>query len=571
MMIFTAPRRAAAKLSHFRPALIGAAAFALLAGQGPAQAPAAAQPTAFQCSVAGVQAVALPDTTITAAAWVDAPVRHCRIDGYVTATNPGPNRNHFRLQLPVRAAWNGRYYFIGVGGSGGSVPTDSQTPTGNPIVAGFAVAGTDKGHQGPPLNWSFNSDPVKALDNAHRGAHVTTVAAQHLTRVLYGTKEMFRYHTGCSGGGDMGLRAMQDHPEDYDGVLLGVPVGRHPDPRKDGVARNYATMLREVMREPGAWVPPAKRAFAEKKALEACDIGDGARDEMIWDHRQCRFDFTELTCKAGDGPECLTAPQARTLNNLIRETAFPISNMDTWGFYLGNNPPPWDPSPARENVAKSAAGYIILNNWARTHLEQPERDVMKDPLTAREIDLILERQASTALNVPGGRIGFEPFIQSGGKAIFYVGVSDPCCSNVAMEQYMIDSAKLMGRERLDQSAKLYEVPGWGHCGGGTGPTDGVDRMLQALIDWVERDRAPVGIVMHRGPDRAQLLFSKADGSAESGVGIPAPTGPSRDFLVCPFPMTSVFDSSKADVPGAVYDARNWTCRAAPWPVDKARI
>lgn len=569
-MQWTATRRAAAKISRFRPVLIAGAAFAVMGGQGPARAPAGASSSELRCDVAAVQAAALPDTTITAATWIDAPARHCRIDGYVTATNPGPNRNHFRLQLPARAAWNGRYYFIGVGGSGGSVPTDSQTPTGNPIVAGFAVAGTDKGHQGPPLDWSFNSDPVKALDNAHRGAHVTTVAAQHLAQAFYGAKKMFRYHAGCSGGGDMGLRAMQDHPEDYDGVLLGVPVGRHPDPRKDGVARNYSTMLREVMREPGAWVPPAKRVFAERKALEACDIADGARDEMIWDHRQCKFDFTALTCKAGDGPECLTPPEARTLNTLIRETAFPISNMDMWGYYLGNVPPPWDPSPARDNVAKSAAGYVILNNWARTHLQQPERDVMKDPLSSEEVALILQRQASTSLNVQGGRIGFEPFMKRGGKAIFYVGVSDPCCSNVAMEQYMIDTAKQAKRERLERSARLYQVPGWGHCGGGTGPTDGADRMLQALIEWVEKDQAPVGIVMHRGSDRAQLLFSRSAVAAESGVAIPKATGTSRDFLVCPFPMTSVFDQSKAHVPGAVFDARNWSCRPGDWPKDKAR-
>lgn len=522
-----------------------------------------------QCTVGALQAAAPADTTIVSAERLVEPVPHCRVEGYVTAVNPGPNRNNFRLQLPDRSAWNGRFYFIGVGGAGGFLPTDSQTPRGNPIVRGFAVAGTDKGHQGDVLDWSFQSDPVKALDNAHRGAHVTTVAAQQLTRAYYGAKRMYRYHTGCSGGGAMGIAAMQEHPADYDGVLLGWPGGHHPDPQKDGVARNYATMLREVTREPGAWVSPAKRKLAEGEALKACDSADGANDEMIWDHRLCRFDFTNLVCKGADGPDCLTRPEATTLNNIIRNTAAPISNMTMWGYYLGDLPPPWDPSPAAENVKKSAAAYVILNGWARLHLNQPTRDVMREPLRDDEIERILERQAAVSMTVPGGTVGFDAFARMGGKALFFVGVSDPCCSNLANEQYMIDVAKKMGWGRLNRTAKLYEVPGWGHCGGGTGPDDGADRMLQALIEWVESGKAPQGIVMHRGADRAQMVFAQAKGSTTAGVSVPESTGRSRDFLVCPFPMVSIFDRTKA-MPGAVFDARNWSCRPSPAPQDKAR-
>jgi hypothetical protein len=529
-----------------------------------------ARPTVGQCTVAALQAAAPADTTIVSAERLVEPVPHCRVEGYVTATNPGPNRDNFRLQLPERSAWNGRFYFIGVGGAGGFLPTDSQTPRGNPIVRGFAVAGTDKGHQGDVLDWSFQKDPVKALDNAHRGAHLTTVAAQQLTRAYYRATRMYRYHTGCSGGGAMGIAAMQEHPQDYDGVLLGWPGGHHPDPRKDGVARNYATMLREVMREPAAWVSPAKRAFAEGEALKACDAADGARDEMIWDHRLCRFDFATLICKAGDRPDCLTRPEATTLNNIVRETAAPISNMTMWGFYLGEVPPPWDPSPAAENVKKSAAAYVILNGWARLHLNQPTRDVIRQPLNDAEIDQILQRQAAVSMTVPGGKVGFDAFARQGSKALFFVGVSDPCCSNVAMEQYMIDVARQTGWPRLDRTAKLYEVPGWGHCGGGTGPDDGQDRMLQALIDWVEHGKAPSGIVMHRGADRAQMMFAQAKGSTTAGVSIPPATGRSRDFLVCPFPMVSTYNASKSSLPDAVYEARNWSCRPAEAPSEKAR-
>jgi feruloyl esterase len=172
------------------------------------------------------------------------------------------------LQLPDATQWNHRFSFIGLGGSGGHLPTDAEVPRGNPIAKGFAVAGTDKGHQTDTLDWSFDNDPAKALDNAHRAAHVTTLAAQRLTRAYYATEKMYRYETGCSGGGDMGIQAIRRYPTDYDGVLLGWAGGHYPDPRRDGTIRNIAVMIREMTREPGSWISPAKRQLAERKVTE---------------------------------------------------------------------------------------------------------------------------------------------------------------------------------------------------------------------------------------------------------------------------------------------------------------
>lgn len=537
--------------------LVSALGAALVGPASMVGLPVLAQAPSASCSVAFMQASAPADTTIVSANVVQTPVPHCRVDGYVTTVNPGPNRNNFRLQLPEKQKWNNRFYFIGLGGSGGYVPTDSQTPAGNPIVAGFAVAGTDKGHTTDMLDWSFENDPAKALDNAHRGAHVTTVAAQQMTRAYYGVKKMYRYHTGCSGGGDMGQKAIQFYPNDYDGVLLGWIGGPFPDPKKNGVIRSYSATIRELTREPGAWISPAKRQLMQAKVLEACDAADGAKDEMIWDTRQCTFDFSRLKCSGADGPECLTQPEITTVQNILRDTAFPISNIASWD-YVGPTPPPWDPSPTRENLRRAASAYVILNGWARTQLMQPDRDIIKNPLTEEEIKRIEAAKLNT-FAYPGGFHDVTGFEKTGGKAIYYVGIGDPAFPHVGMEEWFRILTEKIGAERRDKFTRLYQVPGWGHCGGGTGPTDGVDRMLAELIDWVEKGKAPVGIKMHRGADRAQMMFTKA-GSTTSGVLIPEAVGASRDFLVCPYPLVSVFDRSKANVPGAVYRAENWSCR-----------
>jgi feruloyl esterase len=125
-------------------------------------------------------------------------VPHCLVEGFVTTTNPGPNRNNFRLQLPDDFA--GRYYFIGLGGAAGGLPSESQSPAGNPIVKGFAVAGTDTGHQGA-FSTGASSTTIAPGDRPQRSrAHVTAVATQQITKTYYAVSSLRRYHSGASGG-----------------------------------------------------------------------------------------------------------------------------------------------------------------------------------------------------------------------------------------------------------------------------------------------------------------------------------------------------------------------------------
>ena len=181
---------------------------------------------AGQCSTAAVQALAPAGVTISSATPTATPVPHCKIDGYLFSDNPGPNKVMFRLQLPDHN-WAGRYYFIGMGAAAGFVPTDSQLPLGNPLYQGFAVAGTDTGHEGPGVDYSFmGRNKAQAIDHVHRGAHLTAVATQAITKAYYKVSKIYRYHSGWSGGGRMGVMAIERHPEDYDGVMLGAPGGR---------------------------------------------------------------------------------------------------------------------------------------------------------------------------------------------------------------------------------------------------------------------------------------------------------------------------------------------------------
>ena len=111
-------------------AVVAVAMFALGAcSQQPAEAvrstEAADASATATCDVASIQSVGPDDTTIVSADRLETPVSHCKIDGYVTTNDPGPNHNNFRLQLPERDLWEGRYFFIGMGDR---LATSQRTP-----------------------------------------------------------------------------------------------------------------------------------------------------------------------------------------------------------------------------------------------------------------------------------------------------------------------------------------------------------------------------------------------------------------------------------------------------------
>ena len=82
-----------------------------VAGRTPAAAPA------LRCDAEALQKLAPPDTTVAFAAREGASM--CRANGWIITRNPGPNRVNFVLELPDQ--FNGRYLFLGVGGSAGQL------------------------------------------------------------------------------------------------------------------------------------------------------------------------------------------------------------------------------------------------------------------------------------------------------------------------------------------------------------------------------------------------------------------------------------------------------------------
>src|SRR6185295_3875920 len=121
----------------------------LLAAAIGSEAGGASAPTA--CTVPALQQKAPPGTVVTAAAVVAAEgaiPEYCRVDGH--AATPG-NTVNFRLGLPL--AWNGKFFFHGVGGFAGTIGALNAG-----LEKGYASASTDTGHQGSAIDasWALN-------------------------------------------------------------------------------------------------------------------------------------------------------------------------------------------------------------------------------------------------------------------------------------------------------------------------------------------------------------------------------------------------------------------------------
>lgn len=506
------------------------------------------------CAIEKLASVVPAETTLVSvqANWF--PVQHCQVRGYVTTNNPGPNRVNFRLQLPAQSDWNGRYYFIGLGGAAGRTPIFSESPFGNPIVSGFAVAGSDTGHQPFLLNmldWGFLDDEAQALDHIHRGAHVSAVATQAMTRAYYHVDSMYRYHSGCSGGGRMGVMAALYHPEDYDGLLIGAPGIDSSN------ILNFMWIAQHIDKLPGGKLEKAKLMALEASVIAQCDASDGVVDQMVWDPRRCDYDPSVLLCRQGqDGENCFTDPELEVIKAIMAGPRSPAGAI--YPGLVASNPSGWQ-------LFLNFMAEKIAASFSRTYFG-PDYDFMHDFDFSRQGD-------TDAWWAAVGKTGFglrpsanySAVDKAGAKVIFWHGVSDPAISFIDQIAYYDDiRASAGGDAEINRFARMYLAPGLFHCFGGPGPVDVPDRLLEALIDWVEKGVAPGAVVTQRGQKKPTLRnsgFFKYMPNPYDYIDTPPEGTPPRDFLLCPYPQRSVFTSGEQASNESLFDAADWRCQS----------
>jgi Tannase and feruloyl esterase len=501
------------------------------------------------CNVSFVQAAVSSDVVISEAAIQATPVEHCRVIGTITTDNPGPNEVNFKLSMPTDH--NKRFYFQGLGGTAGAIPD------ANPALLerGYAVAVTDTGNQtaapGSPagLDWRFMIDEAKALDHDRRAGHVATLAAQAISHEYYGPGRLWRYHSGCSGGGRMGISAAVEYPDDYDGIVLGAAGRTLGNVLHFGKVAQYVQNNIDLNTDPA---PVINMVIAGAVIEQLWDAADGAIDGQIWDPTVVNVtpeQFDALLEIGGPmSPEWRTVIDMvgagydlRDLGGKVNIGPYYASSVTEWALWTPVEVFPgfnfYFPDQVFGTMSQGAfgLGYDYVANW---NFDSP----------ADELDLIdAWSDLRFSKQVEGHE--FAEFRDKGGKMIVWHGVHDAAISyssSVEMYEGMISDAQVGGNnvtrakqlKKTQKWARFYPVPGIGHCQNGVagdGPDDTDLAALESLATWVEEDEAP----------EALIATNATDG---------------RTFNLCPYPGRSVFEGG-VDNPDNldVNDASNWHC------------
>jgi feruloyl esterase len=410
---------------------------------------------------------------------------HCRVEGVMdqrTGRDGKPYAIRFAIAMPD--SWNGRFLFQGGGGLNGVLlPPVGAAAAGNTpaLTRGFAIASTDSGHTGTGFDATFFNDQEAALNFLYQANAKVTVVAKQLVASHYGKPAGHSYFVGCSTGGREAMMMSQRFPGYYDGIVAGSPAMRTN--YSNLALRWIATSLNTAAPKDENGKPQTFKSLSstDRKLLadallQSCDALDGARDGMIFDTQHCKFDPQVLACKTEKTDACLSAQQVAAVKQALAgprssdgRQVYPAHPYDTGITFGGRGLP----------------GVLV-------NLMIPEGA----PPTGTSMNVDAETAAANDARAMAGDTNawtnLSSFSAHGGKLIFYHGVSDPWFSSLDTQQYY---------ERLVQDnpppvsnwSRLFLVPGMGHCRGGDATLDEFD-MVDAIVNWVEKDQAPDRVV-----------------------------------------------------------------------------
>jgi len=459
---------------------------------------------------------ALPGRTFGSGPGMEVPFKDlpafCRVAATLTPTSDSDIK--VELWLPM-SGWNGKYEAVGNGGWAGVISYGAMAEA---LHDGYATSSTDTGHSTPGGSF-VQGHPEKLIDFAYRSEHEMTVKSKAIIEAFYGSAAKVAYWNGCSTGGRQGLKEVQRFPEDYDGVIAGAPA----NPR---TRLAFATIwiAQANVKEPGAYIPPAKYPAIHQAVLNTCDALDGLKDGLITDPSKCHFDPEVLACKGADSNECLTKPQVETAKTILSPSRNPRTGEIIYPGLAPGTELGWATlgGPTPFSATTDQFKYVIFKNpnwdWKTLNFDS-------DVALADKVD----NETSNATDP-----NLKPFFSRKGKLLLYHGWSD---QNVAPESTINYYKRVMdtlgGETKTADSMRLFMAPGMGHCGGGEGPNK--FDVMTAMSNWREKGQMPERIIASR----------LADGKVV------------RTRPLCAYPQVAKYKGA-----GSVDDAANFVCEAS---------
>ena len=443
----------------------------------------------------------------TAAGGVNSP-GHCWVSGAIHPVDKTAPDIRFELALPVD--WNGKALMLGGGGFDGAIPdvkgwSSAQGPAGpipSPLEKGYAVFGSDSGHQGtnPDVPLPFVDGAFLANDEALRnwGAgdalkKTRDVAVQLIER-HYGRQPNRQYFLGGSNGGREGLLVAQRWPQDFDGVVALFPwVSAGTGVLKFGaIARSLAVT--------GGHLNTKQARLLYESVMKACDALDGLEDGLVSNVRACQFDPGQLSCGTQEHTAtCLTAPQFASLETMAETMRFPylsgeyddsypgtpvFAGVDLRFWYTTPSPPVFPAVREMPTTSHTWDQFVRFGIVGDRDFDWRQLDARNPGKYAARINELVEMVTP--------KPDLSSFKTKGGKLIIYHGFADELLSYEATSKYWDRLTAGMHHVEANEFAHFYSVPGYGH---GTGAFIPAWDFLDVLDDWVEQSIVPANLVV----------------------------------------------------------------------------
>lgn len=432
---------------------------------------------------------------------------YCRVSGIISPIDAAAPDIHFDLALPKN--WNGKALMLGGGGVDGFVPgvggpimPQPGITMRTPVMRGYAVFGSDSGHQqsaAKDLDASFMANDEALANFGGDALKKTHDMALALIQRRYGRTPSRTYFAGTSNGGREAFQVMQKWPADFDGVIAAFPA-----------FNLMANSLQigntgRLLAAPGAWMSAEERGQLLAKVVSACDKLDGLRDGLISNVAACHVDLTADSCTGqaaqGGGP-CLTPPQKAWLRAYGSQAAIP--GLGPNGHYPGFPITSGVFLKSGEFGFKAPNGDQDLPAFAQFYADIVRYGITRDPtFDWRSFDpehpgKYADQIGALSKIVDATNPDLAPFAARGGKLIVWHGLADQVVSHHSLEAYHAAVEQRLGHDKLESFARFYMVPGLGH---GVGLFVPYWDPLTALEHWVEDGAAPVNpVAMDGTPD-----------------------------------------------------------------------
>lgn len=409
--------------------------------------------------------------------------------------------------------WNG--VFVGIG-NGGMAGTIVHYALADHIRKGYAAANTDMGTSRGQASGIHNPDVWK--DFGWRATHRMTQLGKALLRRYYGKPEAYSYFVGDSTGGQQALSEAQRFPEDYDGIVAGVPANNR-------VCLHTYFLWNHVHLTD----PDGKGRFTETEiqAITACAVkyfqqhGDGEPgDDFVsfpYRDRDTVADF--LSFLRAEQP-LFTDEQLSALRAVYTGPQNPVTGEQIYnGMPIGSE----IYHCGIRDCQGAESPYFYPFIWA-----------FGEGYNGRGFDFAadLDRLCSSlSADLDANDAELTPFYARGGKLLVYSGSADPCVPFPdAMAYYNRVAQAMGGHEKTRTFFRYFLFPGRDHgdSGKGTntlwGSEENKEDLLTVLRRWREEGKAPDRMVaarVEREGDAGTVAFVRSIAPYEGETPFPA--------------------------------------------------